>query len=221
MFGCIGRLVVLGVLVVAGAVGYVTRDRWMPAVQARISAPRNRSSAGVWEPIRSEGANRVRAALDSLKRPGAAAFVHVAPGDAAAFALGPVVSKLATSPGARPPAARAVYDVFSLRGAVQMKELGGAAALGPLAGVLEGAQDIEVHGRIEVDSASQRALYRVTRVIVGQVTLPDAVLGRLVEQLVSSPDKAVPAGAIAFALDPIVADVRLTPRRVTLYRGTR
>ena len=36
MFGCIGRLVVLGVLLVAGAVAYFTRSSWEPTVRARL-----------------------------------------------------------------------------------------------------------------------------------------------------------------------------------------
>ncbi len=36
MFGCIGRIVVLAVLIVVGAVGYVTRGYWEPKVRARL-----------------------------------------------------------------------------------------------------------------------------------------------------------------------------------------
>lgn len=221
MFGCIGRLVVLGVLLVVGAAAYVTRDRWEPALAARMGW-RRPMPAGGWEPITPEGAARVRAALDTLARPTGAGFINVAPGDLAAFALEPVLVKLAQAaqdPSGRPEA-RADSGTVAVRGSVRMVDLGGAAALGPLGGVLEGTQRIEVRGRIDVP-APGHARFVATRIIIGQLTLPSAAVSRVVDLLVPQRGKDVPSGALAVPLPQQVADVRVIRRRVTLYKGAR
>lgn len=221
MFGCIGRLVVLGVLLVVSAGAYLTRDRWMPAVTARMGW-RRPAPAGGWEPVTPEGAARARAALDTLARPTGAGFVNVAPADLVAFALEPVLGKLAqaaTDPASRP-SARADSGTVAVRGSVRMADLGGAAALGPLGGVLEGTQRIEVRGRIDVPTPGH-AQFVATRIIIGQLTLPSAALPRVVDLLVPERGKGLPSGAVAIPLPRQVADVRVIRRRVTLYKGPR
>jgi hypothetical protein len=149
MYGCIGRIAVLCLLLLLGLAAYVTRDRWMPQVMTRMSGRRFANAS--WRPITREGADRTRAAIDTLKRPGGAAFVNVAPADVVSYALGPVLARLL--PGEREaagPAARAEVGLLLVRGSVKIADLGGAAALGPLAGVLEGTQRIEVRGSVEV-----------------------------------------------------------------------
>ena len=221
MFGCIGRLVVLGVLLVLGAAAYVTRDRWEPALAARMGW-RRPPPAGGWEPITPEGAARVRAALDTLARPTGAGFVNVAPADLVAFALEPVLGKLAqaATDSVSRPSARADSGTLAVRGAVRMADLGGAAALGPLAGVLEGTQRIEVRGRLDVPTPGH-ARFVVTRIVIGQLTLPSAAVPRVVDMLVPRRGRDVPSGAVSIPLPPHVADVRVIRRRVTLYKGTR
>jgi hypothetical protein len=221
MFGCIGRLVVLGVLLVAGAAAWLTRDRWQPALAARMGW-RRPAPALAWEPITPQGAARVRAALDTLARPTGAGFINVAPADLAAFALEPVLEKLARAArdSASGPSARADSGTVAVRGSIRMADLGGAAALGPLGGVLEGTQRIEVRGRIEVPQAGH-AYFLVTRIVIGQLTLPAAAVPRVVDLLVPRRGKDLPSGAVAVPLPPQVADVRVIRGRVTLYKGPR
>lgn len=221
MFGCIGRAVVLVVLLVAGAAAYLTRDRWEPALAARLGW-RRPAAANEWEPVTPAGAVRVRAALDTLGRPAGAGFINVSAPDLVAFALGPVLAKLgATSADpAERPSARSDSGTVAVRGSVRMADLGGAGSLGPLGGVVEGTQRIEVRGRIEVP-APGHARFVATRVIIGQLTLPSAAVSRVVDLLMPSRGRDTPAGAVALPFPPQVADVRVLPRRVTLYKGPR
>jgi hypothetical protein len=218
MFGCIGRLVVLGVVLIVAAAGYVTRDRWAPAVMTRITG-RNPSTVARWEPVTPAGAARARAALDSLKRPAGAAFVNVQAGDIVALAVEPLLKRLAPASKEVPgPEARAETGLLRVRGSVKTSDLGGAAALGPLAGVLEGTQTIEVRGGIEVP-APGRAAFIVTRISVGDLVLPSAAIGRVIQQLAPRREKTQSETAVMLTLPATVADVRLRPGRVTLYKA--
>src|SRR5215213_2185592 len=98
MFGCIGRLGCLAVLLVAGALAWLTRDRWMghgPAVTAA------ESGAVVWEPLSDEAAARARTAVQTLSRPSGAVFVNLRPGEVASYIFTGISKQL-------PPSARDV-----------------------------------------------------------------------------------------------------------------
>ena len=216
MFGCLGRLVVLVVLLAAGVGAYVTRSRWEPTVRERLGIRPRRVSSATWTPITAEGAARIRSALESLRRPSGPAFVSVQPGDLVAYAIEPVLQRLATD--SAPPAARSAQNMLTVRGAVSMSDIGGAAALGALAGVLEGTQRIELTGRVEVPQPG-RAVFIVTRIALGDLTLPSAVIGRVVQQIAPRTDKTQVEEGIALKLPAEVADIRFTIGRVTLYKG--
>ena len=219
MYGCIGRIAVLCGVLLLGVVAYLTRDRWEPQLMSRLSG--RRASSVAWEPVTPEGATRTRAALDTLARPTGAAFVNVAPADVVAYALNPVLLHLAPADrDAAGPAARAEVGLLLLRGNIRMADLGGAAALGPLAGVLEGPQRIEVRGSVEVP-APGRAYFVVSRISIGDLVIPAAALGAIVQQIAPRRDRTQSETAVALTLPASVADVRIRPGRVTLYRAAR
>ena len=60
MFGCLGRLVVLAVLVVVGGIAFLTRGMWEPRARATLGLrPAVTAAAPAWEPITAAGAERV------------------------------------------------------------------------------------------------------------------------------------------------------------------
>lgn len=219
MFGCVGRIVVLCVLLAAGAVAYVARDRWMPLVATHM--PGRRARVQSWQPVTPDGARRARAALDTLARPTGQVFVNVQPADLAALALGPMLVRFAPAgKDAGVADARSEVGVLVVRGTVRIADLGGPAALGPLAGVLEGTQKMEVRGYLEI-AAPGRAYFIVTRVSIGDLVLPSAVIGRVVQQIVPRKDRAQDERAVALDLPASLADARIGPGRVTLYKAAR
>lgn len=236
MFGCIGKIVVLAVLIVLGAVAYVTRGVWEPRLREKMgwtASPQPNAAVPTWEPLTTAGAARVRTAIESFRRPAGPVFVNTTAADLASLALEPAMRALSAAAPAAPggptgstqtgaPGAEALAgeNVISLRGNIRMADLGGAAALGPLAGVLEGTQRIEVRGRPVVVSAGN-ARFVVERIAVGNLALPSAAIGRVVQRIAPRSDASAPPEAIALALPREVADIRVTGGRVTLYKAVR
>ena len=231
MFGCIGRLVVLAVLIIVGAAAYLTRGMREPTLRAKLGArPAATAAAPAWDPITPAGAARARAALATMQRPAGPVFVNVKAGDLLAFALdsafhrwGPATPSTPSTPGA-PGAtgaeALAGENAVSVRGTIHMKDLGAAAALGPLAGILEGDQPIEVRGRLEV-LGKGRVLFHVERIALRNFVLPSAAIGAVVQRIAPRTDASVPSDAFVMVLPAEIADIRVTPGRVTLYKAVK
>jgi hypothetical protein len=227
MFGCIGRLVVLGVLLALGCVAYLTRGTWEPKVRARLGMkpPVVAAKGAGWEPVTVAGAERARTELESFKRPSGPVFLNVKAADLVAYALEPAINKLDASATAKsgagtpaPVAAMATENEIAIRGSVSVGDIGDTKDLGPLGDMLKGTQKIEVRGRPEVDTPGH-AHFRVDRIVVGELTLPSPLIGRLVQRLVPKADKSAADEVIALGLPREVADVRVTPGRVTLYKA--
>lgn len=222
MFGCIGKIVVLAVLIILGAVAYVTRSAWEPRLREKMGwTPKAAAVAPTWEPLTVAGATRARTAIESFRRAAGPVFVNTSAADLASLALEPVMRGLsAAGDSTSRPEALAGENVISIRGNIRMADLGGAAALGPLAGVLKGTQRIEVRGRPVVLSPGT-ARFIVERIALGNLVLPSAAIGRVIQRLAPRADASAPAEAIALAVPREVADIRVTGGRVTLYKAVR
>ncbi len=236
MFGCIGKIVVLAVLIVLGAGAYITRGMWEPRLRDKMgwtASPKPTAVVPTWEPLTVAGATRARQAIESFRRPSGPVFVNTTAADLASLALEPAMRALSAAapaaPGgasgstpAAPPTAEALAgeNVISLRGNIRMADLGGAASLGPLAGVLQGTQRIEVRGRPVVVSPGT-ARFVVERIAFGNLALPSAAIGRVVQRIAPRTDASAPPEAIALAVPREVADIRVTGGRVTLYKAVR
>jgi hypothetical protein len=215
MFGCIGKIVVLAILIVCGAVAYLTRGMWEPKLREKLGMkPAPVAAAPKWEPVTSEGATRARTAIDGFKRTTGPVFVNVGAGDLVAYAAGPIPKVLT---GAE---ALAGENEISVRGRVKMAELGGSTVLGPMAGALGGTQAIEVRGRLEV-TAPGKGLLRITRIKIGDLVLPGALTGRVVQRIAAKQDNTLADEAFVLTIPAEVADVRVTGGRVTLYKAVK
>ena len=222
MFGCVGRIVVVAVLVVVGVVAWFTRGAWDPIVRAKLGLrPVVAAPAPAWEPVTAAGAGRVRAAIAGMQRHGGPAYLNVKAGDLVAFVLDSMLHTWSSAtPGAAGAEAMAGENTVSIRGSLHMKDLGGAAALGPLAGMLEGDQPIELRGRLEV-TADGRGLFRVERIALKDLVLPSAAIGPIVRRLAAGGGAPADLDAIALVLPAGIADIRVSRGRVTLYRAVQ
>ena len=138
MFGCLGRLGCLVLIVLAAAVGWLTQDSWLPKLKVRVmsSEPRATASAAKWEPLTPAGADRARAAVAKLSEKNGPVYVNIGAGDLAAFVLDSILHGF--SPAASNAEAMARDDHLYLRAQVSVADLGGPKTLGPLSGLLEG-----------------------------------------------------------------------------------
>jgi hypothetical protein len=218
MFGCLGRLGCLIVLVLAAAVGWFTQDSWLPRVKARLmSVPPATTSTAKWEPLTAAGADRARAAVAKLSLKNGPVYVNIAAGDLAAFVLDSVLHGF--SPTATNAEAMARDDHLYLRAQVSVADLGGPKTLGPLSGMLEGKQELSLRGRLEVLKPG-RAQFRVDQVALKELKLPAAMIAQLVGRIgIRGRDSSVAGDAIPVRVPAELADVRVGKGRVTLYKA--
>ena len=214
MFGCLGRIVVVLVLLAAGSVAWLTRDRWLgrPATNAPASA------VSAWAPVKESGAATATRALHSLGSPGGPVFVNVDAPDLLAYAMSSLAAVL--PPSVKDLQARVVGDRVFVRGLVTVAELGGAKVLGPLAAMLPARDTLEIGGTIDVLQPGLAQLH-VLEMRAGALSIPSQLIPRLVHEFRRGAQPAgLAADALAVPLPPNVGDVRIARGTVTLYKVT-
>lgn len=225
MFGCIWRLGCLLILAVCAAAAWLTRDTWYPEVRHRLHLARPAVTAPAvsaaptanWEPLTPDGAARARAAIATLQSRSGRVYVDVAAGDLAAYAIGPAIRDLShDSTGAE---AVAHDERLYVRAMVNVADLADATALGPLASMLNGRQEVTVRGKLEVVGPG-RAEFVVDQIAFKELQLPSALIEKIVSRLrVKDRGPAVPKNAIPVAIPRELADVRIAKGHVVLYKS--
>lgn len=219
MFGCLGRLGCLLVLAVAAAIGWFTHDSWYPKLRARLGGPKPvvTVSAIKWEPLTPEGSARARLAVAKLSAKNGPVYVDVPVGDLAAYALDPALRDLhSDSVGAE---ALARDDRMSVRAKVNLADLIDVKALGPLASIVGGKQEITVRGRLEVVSPGH-AQFRVDQIALKELNLPEALIENIVGRIRTKDRTATtPKNAIPVHVPLELADVRIAKGHVVLYKS--
>jgi hypothetical protein len=222
--GCIGRLGCLVALVLLGAIGWLTRDRWLHMVMggtagrsdtAVVTAGRE----GVWQPLTPQGGERARRALAELERPNGRAVVTVSAPDLGAYVYQELARQL--PPSADSVEAMAVGDQLHVRASVRLQELGGRDVLGPLAAMLGDRERLQIGGNLRVVRPGLGELV-VREVRVGQLPIPPGLIPRLLRQ-VSRRDR--PAGisesGLPLRLPEHIGEVRVAGGSVTIHKAVR
>lgn len=225
MFGCIWRLGCLLVLAACAVVGWFTRDSWYPQVRKRLHlAPPAATAPAVtatpaekWEPLTRDGAARTRDAIATLQKRSGRVYVDVAAGDFAAYAIGPAIQALShDSVGAE---AFARDEHLSVRAMVNVADLADATALGPLATMLNGRQQVTVRGHFEV-LGTGRAEFIVDDLAFKDLKLPSALIEKIVSRLdVKGRTAGMPKNAIPVMIPRELADMRIAKGHVVLYKS--
>jgi hypothetical protein len=213
--GCIARLGCLMVLVIAGVVGWFTRDLWLPERYRSHTAV---ASNAVWKPISDAGAERTRVALDKLSQPRGQVFETLSASDLAAYAFAELSKRF---PGSADSIETSVSgENVSVRANVKLADLGGANSLGALGGVLGEREKVQLTGTFRVLKPGLGE-YVVKEVRVRNVPLPHGMVATIVRRMDKGgrPD-GLSDDALAVPIPRFVGDIRVANGKVTMYKTT-
>lgn len=241
--GCMLRLGCLIVLLIVGIVAYLTRDRWMdelPWRRAQTEATRATSASdapgapaspgtsgsgsraaaapGGWAPLTETGAQRTRDALQKLSAPRGPAYVTLSGSDVASYVFLQIAKQMPASTDSF--AARVDEDRIRLRARMKTSELG-STVVGVLGSLLGDRERVEMAGTLRVIGKGL-AEFRVNNVKVHDVSLPDALITRMVKPLVRAPrPAALDENGLPISIPSYIGDVRVSNGRITLYKNVQ
>ena len=213
MFSCLGRLGCLLLLVVAGALAFLMRDRWLPRVLGR-----GEPAPVIWEGVKEPGAQKAGDAVASLGRRGGPAYVTVSAAELAALMVKNTGHRLPSELDSVEAAIDS--ETVRVRALVTIDDIRGLDALGPLARMLDKQERIEFTGTLGVLRPGLGE-FRVSSVKIADLQLPRAAIPKLLARLDKSvrPEGVSPDG-LAFTIPEYIGDVRIANGQVTLYRRT-
>ncbi len=214
MFGCLGRIGCLALLVVIGAAAWFWRAEWYPRVTGEQVVAADASSE--WMLVTEASSARGRASVERMAGPRAPEAIALGPAEAAGYVLAGVLRDLPQS--AQEVQAAVIGDRLYVRANVALGDLGGDL-LGPLAGMVGDRESLLLGGTMCAVSPGV-GQFRVAEVKVRDFALPSRVIPGLLRQLRGS--RPVPEGVAAdgvpLELPPGVGDVLVGRGKVTLYQ---
>ena len=213
MFGCIRWIVVVAIVAVAVGAGWVLRERWMSdprAEQAVAAGPE-------WEPLSPEAAARTRAAVQRLASDRGPVFETLSAAAVASYIFEALSTQLPRS--AEDVHAAVIEDRMYVMATVRLSELGGAAVLGPLAGMFSERDTVRFGGTFEVVRPGL-AQFRVQEIRIRDFPVPVRLIPRLLREMRRG---ARPEGlsddGLALTVPPHIGDVRIAGGKVTMYKN--
>ncbi|MEO6527976.1 MAG: hypothetical protein ABIP93_15255 [Gemmatimonadaceae bacterium] len=215
--GCIARLGCLVVLAVIAVVGWLTKDRWLHRVTGSPSSSTT-TTGPLWEPLNPAAGARGKRAIDNLANPGGPVFANLSAGEIASYVFQTAARTLPSS--ADSTEAAIIGDALYVRTVLPMKDIAGSGVLGPLAGLLNDRERLQLGGSFHVIRPGLSE-FQIREIKLRDFKVPTAAIPKLVQQITRG---ARPDGVAADALPVItpksLADVRIANRRVTLYKTT-
>jgi hypothetical protein len=213
VFSCLFRIGCLVILLIGGVFAWMARERWMPRVLGESAAP-----AIAWEPIDEPGARRAADAVAALESPRGPAFMELTAAELGSLLLAASGHRLPSSIDSVQAAIEG--ERVLVRGLVKLDDIRGLDALGPLSGLLDTRERIELTGTLGVVRPGLGE-FRIASVQIADLQLPAPAIPRLLARLDSSarPEGVSPDG-IAISIPEYIGDVRVSRDKVTLYRRT-
>jgi hypothetical protein len=211
-FGCL----LLIFLLLAGAWFWYARVETPPtATTPTAAAP----AAKLWQPLSTADAERGRAAVQSLGQPSGPVFANLTASEAASYIFLVLARQL--PPSLRKSEAAVIGSRLYVRSEVELKELGGAGALGALATLLGDRDSVTLGGTINMLRPG-RGQFLIQEVKIGSLKLPSALIPRIVTQLKRGRQtEGVAANGLPMVMPAYISDVRIADGRITLYKTTR
>lgn len=212
--GCLSRIGCLLLIAVIAVIAWLTQDRWWPRLTGH--APRTASTGPVWEPLTAQGAERTRQLLTRLSQPTGPVYGNLSGGDVASYVYQSLAKQL--PPSADSIEAAVIGDRLYIRASVQLKDLGGTASLGPLAGMLGDREQMQFGGTFHV-IRPQLAEFQVKDVKIRELSLPQAMIPRVLRQTErGSRPEGLAEDGLPIVVPKYLGDVRIANGRVTLYK---
>jgi len=203
----------LVVLLLGALAGWMLRDRFFAG-----SRPVEVTAATSWEPLTSEGAARMRAALAALQKPRGPVFVAVRPADLASYVYQQLSKQL--PPSADSLEAAAFGDRMYIRASVKPSDFGGSDVLGPLSGFLSDRERMQFGGTFHIIKPAL-AEFRVQEIRFREFPVPTGAIPRLLKRIEhGARPEGVSEDGLPLVVPRFIGDVRTEPGRITLYKST-
>jgi hypothetical protein len=213
--GCIARLGCLILLICLAVGAWLTRDRWMHRI---TGSPAVTSTASGWEPLTPTAGAAGKRKLDALANPSGPVFTNLSASEVASYVFQTVARTIPTS--ADSAEAAVIGDALFVRAVVPMRDIAGTGVLGPLAGLLNDRERLQLGGAFRVVRPGQSE-FEVREIKLRDFKVPTGAIPRLVQQIShGNRPEGISPNAIPVTTPRSLADVRIANGRVTLYKTT-
>ena len=214
--GCFARLGCLVMLAVLAICGWLTRDRWLHKITG--SSPATTAAASPWQPLSPEAGSRGKRKLDELANPSGPVFTNLSASEVASYVFQTVARTIPAS--ADSAEAAVIGDALYVRAVLPVREIAGSGVLGPLAGLLNDRERLQLGGSFRVIRPGLSE-FEVREIKLRDFNVPKGAIPRLVQQISrGNHPEGVSPNALAVTTPRSLADVRISNGRVTLYRAT-
>ena len=214
--GCFARLGCLVMLALLAVGGWLTRDRWLYKITG--NAPATTAAASPWQPLSPEAGSRGKRKIDELANPSGPVFTNLSASEVASYVFQTVARTIPAS--ADSAEAAVIGDALYVRAVLPMREIAGTGVLGPLAGLLNDRERLQLGGGFRVIRPGLSE-FEVREIKLRDFNVPRGAIPRLVQQISrgNRPEGVAP-NALPVTTPRSLADVRIANGRVTLYKTT-
>jgi hypothetical protein len=211
--GCIARIGCLILLVCLAIGAWLTRDRWMSKITGK---PVVTSTAPQWEPLTPTAGAAGKRKLDDLAKPSGPVFTNLSASEVASYVFQTVARAIPES--ADSAEAAVIGDALYVRAVVPVRDIAGTGVLGPLAGLLNDRERLQLGGAFRVIRPGLSE-FEVREIKLRDFKVPTGAIPRLLQQIShgNRPEGVAP-NALAVTTPRSLADVRIANGRVTLYK---
>jgi hypothetical protein len=214
--GCIARLGCLFLLVCLAIGAWLTRDRWLHELPG--SSPAAVSTAPLWQPLTPAAGARGKRAIDELSDASGPVFKNLSASEVASYVFQTVARAIPAS--ADSAEAAVIGDALYVRAVVPVRDIAGSGVLGPLAGLLNDRERLQLGGSFHVIRPGLSE-FEVREIKLRDFKVPSGAIPRLLRQIShgTRPEGVAP-NALPVTTPRSLADVRIANGRVTLYKTT-
>ena len=215
--GCIARLGCLVVVALLAIGAFLTREQWLPKLTGRPTTTES-AAVSVWQPLSPEAGARGKRKIDELSSPSGPVFSNLTASEVASYVFQTVARTIPAS--ADSAEAAVIGDALYVRAVIPVREIAGTGVLGPLGGLLNDRERLQLGGTFRVIRPGLSE-FEVREIKLRDFKVPSGAIPRLVQQISrgNRPEGVAP-NALAVTTPRTLADVRITNGRVTLYKTT-